>query len=360
MSDVALASKHGGLLEDELTRLGLRPEEVLDVSVNVNPYGCPSVVIEAIRAASIERYPDPTATPARAALSRWLDVPRERVVVGNGAVDLLWSLARCLVCPGDRVLVLEPAFSELRRAATYAGARVVEHRLEPGDDFALDPAALDAALRTHRPRLAYLCTPGNPTGKTIPTDFLVRLADEHPQTTFIVDLSFSSLGEGHRDDVVHASGRVVWLRSLTKDLALAGLRVGFAVAPRAIVTMIEGSRPPWSVNALAQAAARAATTPEAQAFVAESRARLLADRAELEFALREFGLRAHPSRTLYTLLYLGAERRATALREALLAQHAVLIRDATSFGLPHHVRLCARPREQLPRLLQALARELDR
>lgn len=359
MTDV-VAVKHGGLLEDELARLGLRPEEVLDVSVNVNPYGSSPIVVEAIRAASIERYPDPTAAPARAALARWLDVPRERVVVGNGAVELIWSLARCLVCPGDRVLVLEPAFSEFRTAATYAGARVVEHRLEPGNDFALDPAVLDAALRAFEPRLAYLCTPGNPTGKTIPIDLLAQLAEVHPQTTFIVDLSFSSLSDDHRDDAVHASGRIVWLRSLTKDLALAGLRVGFAVAPEPIVAMIEGSRPPWSVNALAQAAARAATTPEAQAFVAESRARLLADRAELELALGEFGLRTHPSRTLYTLLDLGPERRASALRDALLAQHAVLIRDATSFGLPHHVRLCARPREQLPRLLQALARELDR
>lgn len=358
MSNVTI-STHGGLIEDELTRLGLRHEDVLDVSVNVNPYGSSPAVIEAIRAASIERYPDPAATPARAALARWLDVPRERVVVGNGAVDLLWSLARCLVCPGEPVLVVEPAFSELRAAAAYAGARVVEHRLRPEDDFALAPAALEAALHALKPRLTYLCTPANPTGKTTQLELLVRLADEHPQTTFIVDLSFSSLSEEHRDDAVHASGRIVWLRSLTKDLALAGLRVGFAVAPPPIVTLIERSRPPWSVNALAQAAARAATTAEAQAFVAESRARLLGDRVELELALQRLGLRTHTSRTIYTLLDLGPARRASALRDALLTRHAVLLRDATSFGLPHHVRICARSGEPLARLLQALERELN-
>src|SRR3954464_14742313 len=135
MADGAAHMNHGGMLEDDLVRLGLQHEEVLDVSVNVNPYGSFSPLIEAMRAASIERYPDPTATPARAALARWLDLPREQVVVGNGAVDLLWSLARCLVQPGDRVLVVEPAFSELRNAATRVGARVVEHRLTPEDDF---------------------------------------------------------------------------------------------------------------------------------------------------------------------------------------------------------------------------------
>jgi len=360
MADGAAAMNHGGLLEDELARLGLRHEDVLDVSVNVNPYGSFPPMIEAIRAASIERYPDPTATPARAALARWLDVPREQVVVGNGAVDLLWSLARCLVSSADLVLLVEPAFSELRRAVTCVGARVAEHRLTPEDDFAFDPLALDAALGSLKPRLLYLCTPANPTGKTIPIELLVRLADAHPKTTFVVDLSFSSLSDAHRDDTVHASGRVVWLRSLTKDFALAGLRVGFAVAPRPIVALIEASRPPWSVNALAQAAACAATTAEAQAFVAESRARLLRDRAELERALQGLGLKTHASETIYSLVDLGPERRATALRDALLARHSVLVRDATSFGLPQHVRICARPPGQSLRLIQALAGELNR
>jgi histidinol-phosphate aminotransferase/threonine-phosphate decarboxylase len=348
------------MLHDELARLGLAPEDVLDVSVNVNPYGPCRSVIDAIRAAPIERYPDPTATPARAALARWLNVPNDRVVVGNGAVDLLWSIARCLVRPGDAVLVVEPAFSELRTAATRAGAFIVEHRLRPRDDFALDPTALDAALRVAKPRLAYVCTPANPTGARTPIEPIAGLAGDHPGTTFIVDLSFSSLSAQHRDDVVHASDRIVWLRSLTKDLALAGLRVGFAVAPRELAASIESNRPPWSVNALAQAAAIAATTPEAQAFVADTRGRLLEDRARLETALRGLGLRTHPSETIYTLVNLGPERRATALRDAMLARHAVLVRDATSFGLPHHVRLGARPPAQEARLLRALSRELTR
>ena len=360
MADGALSMGHGGLHEDELARLGLGHEEVLDVSVNVNPYGSFPAVVEAIRAASLERYPDPSASPARAALARWLELPREQVVLGNGAVDLLWSLARCLVAPGEPVMVVEPAFSELRRAATCVGARIVEHRLRAENDFALDPEALDAALHAYNPRLLYLSTPANPTGKTTPIELLARLADKHPQTTFVVDLSFSSLSEGHRDDAVHASGRIVWLRSLTKDFALAGLRVGFAVAPRPIAELIEASRPPWSVNALAQAAACAASTAEAQAFVAESRARLFSDRAELELALGQLGLVTHASQTIYTLVDLGRARQATALRDGLLTRHAVLVRDATSFGLPHHVRLCARPAGQANRLIQALARELNR
>lgn len=349
---------HGGLLHEELERVGVSPGEVLDVSVNVNPYGPCGPVLDAIHAAPLERYPDPTAAPARAALARWLDVPADRVVVGNGAVDLLWSVARCLLRPGDAALVVEPAFSELRTAATRLGARIVEHRLRPEDDFAFDATALDAALRRSRPRLAYVCTPANPTGATTPIGALVNLASEHPHTTFVVDLSFSSLSASHRDASVRSSDRIVWVRSLTKDLALAGLRVGFAVVPSELAASMEASRPPWSVNALAQAAATAATTPEAQAFVAESRARLLEDRARLDAKLRRLGLRTHRSETIYTLVDLGSHRSATALREAMLARHAVLVRDATSFGLPHHLRLGARPVAQEARLLRALTKEL--
>jgi len=114
------------------------------------------------------------------------------------------------------------------------------------------------------------------------------------------------------------------------------------------------------VNALAQAAVSAATTAEARAFVAESRDRLFADRAVLELGLQRLGLRMHPSETIYSLVDLGPKRRATALRDGLLARHAILIRDATSFGLPHHVRVCARPVAQSTRLLLALTQELNR
>jgi histidinol-phosphate/aromatic aminotransferase/cobyric acid decarboxylase-like protein len=349
---------HGGLDASELARLRLDPSNVLDFSVNVNPYGPSPAMTSAVSRAAIDRYPDPVAGPARRAIAGWVGVEAERVFVGNGAVDVLWLLARAFAGPDDPVLVVEPAFSEMRAAAARTGARVIELRTNPDDDFALDLEALDALVRETAPALAYVCTPANPSGRSISLVAIESLAARHPSTRFVVDVSFASMSTRHAD--APRSKQVVWVRSLTKDHSLAGLRVGFAVAPPEVVQRLERERPPWSVNALAQAAAIAATTDAAVRFVDETRARLLADRAHLEDSLRALDLRVHPSDTIFCLVDLGRRVRASELRESLLARHGILVRDATSFGLPHHVRLAARPRPDVGRLAVALGKELGR
>jgi histidinol-phosphate/aromatic aminotransferase/cobyric acid decarboxylase-like protein len=187
---------------------------------------------------------------------------------------------------------------------------------------------------------------------------LADLARRHPEALFVVDISFLSLSSQHADAAWRASERVVWLKSLTKDHALAGLRIGCAIAPPFVVRRIEEERPPWSVNALAQAAATAIASEEANRFVATSRSRLLEDRVRLETALRRLGLRTHDSDTVFVLVDLGAGRSASDLRATLLRDHRVLVRDCTSFGLPHHVRIAARPAADLDRLVSAFTQVL--
>jgi histidinol-phosphate/aromatic aminotransferase/cobyric acid decarboxylase-like protein len=350
---------HGGLLDDELAALGLRPDEVLDLSVNVNPYGpCPSLR-RALAAARVDRYPDPRSTAARRAFAERAGVAFDRVALGNGAVDLMWTLARAVLSPGDRVLVVEPAFSEMRTAAARAGATVLEQRALPERDFAIDLGALDAAVGALAPRIVYACSPQNPAALCTPLVAFEELARRHPGSLFVIDLSFLSLSVRHAEHAEVRDPRVVWLRSLTKDHALAGLRVGAAMAPPEIVTALEQQRPPWSVNALAQAAVVAACTDEATRFVDESRARLLADREALDATLRAEGLRVHRSETIYSLVDVGPHFAATELRARLLTRHHILVRDATTFGLPHHVRIAARAAADRERLVLALRQELQ-
>lgn len=361
MLDVIGATpSHGGLLDDDLAALGLRADDVLDLSVNVNPYGPCSSVRRALAEARVDRYPDPHATAARRAFAAATGVAVDRVVLGNGAVDLMWTLARAVLAPGDRVLIVEPAFSEMRAAASRVGAELVEHRTTPEADFAIDLAALGSQVAALRPRLVYMCSPSNPAGVCTSLAEIEEIARRHPASLFVVDLSFLSLSVDHAEHAAPRDASIVWLRSLTKDQALAGLRVGAAIAPTEIAAALERERPPWSVNAMAQAAVLAAVSDEAVRFVDDSRRRLLADREALAADLCTLDLRVHPSDTVYALVSLGRRVAATDLRRKLLARHHVLVRDATSFGLPHHVRVAARPAADRGRFVAALREELSR
>src|SRR6185369_17424928 len=124
--DTALRT-HGGLAPEELALAGIDLDRAVDFSSSVNPYGPCTAVIDAARGAKLDRYPDATASGLRRAIALAADTAPDRVVVGNGAADLLWTLARVLVTPGATVVVVEPTFAEFRAACELAGARVVEH-----------------------------------------------------------------------------------------------------------------------------------------------------------------------------------------------------------------------------------------
>jgi histidinol-phosphate/aromatic aminotransferase/cobyric acid decarboxylase-like protein len=341
---------HGGAAAGELAALGVEPSSVLDLSTSVNPYGPAPAVLRAIGEAVLDRYPDPTAARARAAIAASIGADPDQVVVGNGATELLWTLAHLLLEPGDTVLVCEPAFSELRLAAEAARARVVAWRALVGDGFVLDVDAVARTARAERAGLVALAAPGSPSGVGTPVAEVVRLARALPGVALVVDQSFLALSERHRELRATLPENVVCVRSLTKEHAIPGVRLGYALADPELAARIEALRPAWSVSGVAQAAAIAVSGEEA--FVAASRERLLAERAALALALAERGFRVLASTTPYFVVEVGD---AAAFRAGLLARHRILVRDCTSFGLPSLARLAARGGEAAERIVAAFA-----
>jgi histidinol-phosphate/aromatic aminotransferase/cobyric acid decarboxylase-like protein len=344
--------EHGGLLAEELARLDLRASDIVDFSVNVNPYGPAPAVLAAARAAPIDRYPDPTASELRQAIARQHEVPPDAVVAGNGAADLLWTLARALCRPRDTVLIVEPTFAEFRSAATAVGAEVIEWRASPTRDFAVDLGEIERLLSRAGSRVLYLCTPGSPSGSHVPVQEVADLASRMPRVTFVLDQAFVTLSEHHREARVPVPPNVVRVRSMTKDHAIPGLRLGYLVATPAFSRRIEAGRPPWTTSAIAQAAGLAALAdPE---FIDRTREQLLADRRALEGELAGLGLRAAPSCTGF--LVVPVEDGAL-LRGRLLSRR-ILVRNCASFGLPRHIRIAARPAADRDKLCSALRASL--
>lgn len=341
---------HGGLDLAELRALGIAADDVLDVSTSVNPYGPAPVVVDAIREARVDVYPDPSCDAARAALARAYAIDARRIVLGNGATDLLWTVARALLGPGDALLSCEPAFSELRAAALHAGARIVDWRADERHGFALDVHAIACAAHDAAVRAVGLCVPASPAGGALSVSEIAWLAARIAPATLVLDQSFLALSTRHEDLHAELADGVVAVRSLTKEHAIPGVRVGYLVAAPALAARVAAARPAWTVGSAAQAAVVAAIG--AEDFVAASRARLLADAATLADRLRALGYAVLPSQTPYFVAHVSD---ATAFRRELLRAHGVLVRDCTSFGMPQWVRVAARGDGAAQRILTGFA-----
>ena len=343
---------HGGLDASELRELGLDPDRIIDFSVNTNPYGpCPAV-LDAIRNARIDRYPDSASLAVRGAIAEAHGAAPERIVVGNGASDLLWTLARTLFSSGDTVVIGEPAFSEFRAALNSSGVRCAECRATEQDRFALSLSELSRAVRRSNARGIYLCSPGTPAGSSVAAAEIAEFALEHRGLPIVLDQSFLLLSDRRGDLSVSLPPNAIRVRSLTKDHAIPGLRIGYLLSEQNIAARIEAGRPAWTVNAIAQAAALAALRE--RDFVDASWEKLRSHRDDLMTALRTIGLNPFPTSTFFFVVRVGDS---AGLRLRLLKQH-ILVRDCASFGLPGFIRIAARPPEDCERLIAALRREL--
>jgi histidinol-phosphate aminotransferase len=341
-------SVHGGLDYAELSRLGLVPDDVLDFSVNGNPFGPPSGVREVWAQVALDRYPDRACLALRATLAERNACSRAQVWVGNGTSELIWLLGLAYLRPGDAVVVVGPTYGEYAAAGKLMQARVETFAARQEDGFRPAVDALKALLRGARPRLTFLCNPNNPTGVYLQRATVETLVAANPDGLLVLDEAYAAFVADRWDAAsLLETGRVVVLRSMTKDYALAGLRLGYLLACARVVEAVRRVQPPWSVNAVAQAAGLAAL--QSDTYCRDTLAETRRAASELRRALSALGLRVRPSDTHFFLVQVGdaSQTRADLLR------HGILVRDCTSFGLPAFVRIAARRPEENRRLIAA-------
>ena len=352
---------HGTLDYGELADLDVTPQELIVFSSNINPYGPPASVVrlvaESINASALSLYPDRLSRELRQALAQHHQVPPQAVLVGNGTADILWLLA-VLFLRGKRVSVLSPTFGEYENAATLVGVEphLVEYpgwRRQSDSSFVPDDSTLAdtaRALAESAPDVVYVCNPNSPTGEHLSPPEMELLMDAAPSARWIVDEAYAAFTpRPWSADRWILDRAVVALRSMTKDFALGGLRLGYAVAhPDAIRTMAE-AQPPWNVNALAQLAGVACM--QELVWREETLASLRRDTDTLRRGLQAIGFAPRPTTTNYFLVPVAD---AAALRNELLRRR-IVVRDCTSFGLPGFIRLATQTPVHNRQLLAALS-----
>lgn len=232
-------------------RLGIRPERLIKLDQNENPYGCPEPVRRAIYDSErLNRYPDPEARECREALAEYTGAPAGRIAVGNGGDELIEVLAGLLIDPGDAIVSATPAFGYYQTVAEMSGADY--RQVERGSRWQIPVDQLVAECQRGA-KMLLLGSPNNPTGDTICTSDLLRLA-ELP-CLVVIDEAYFEFSNETALDIALSSENVVILRSFSKWAGLAGLRIGYGIFPEWLIPYYQTLRPPYSVNAAAQIAA---------------------------------------------------------------------------------------------------------
>ncbi len=337
---------HGAFDYAELERLKLDPGAILDFSVNSNPYGPSPKVVEALAAVPLDRYPDREALGLRRALAEHLGIDPAHILVGNGSAELLWLAAFVYLQLCDWVLVVGPTFGEYSRTASLMGARIQTWQARVDENFAISSEAIHRQLHHLKPQIVFLCNPNNPTGYCLSLEMIGSWAEACPGTLFVVDEAYLAFSAQTRSALSLRLDNILVLRSMTKDYALAGLRLGYAVSHNLdLISTLTQVRPAWNVNGLAQTAGLAAL--EDQAYLHRCLDGLSQAKARLVTDLTTLGLPPVPSTTHFFLVHVN---NGPAFRLALLKKK-ILVRDCTSFGLPAYVRIATRRSEENGRLV---------
>lgn len=322
----------------------------LDFSANVNPFGTPDGVKSAIKACTetLSSYPDPYCRRLVSAIAEYEKVPKESILVGAGAAELIYSFNRA---QKPRTAVeLAPTFAEY--SLSLEGADIKRFLLSEKDGFRLSGELIDFIDDT-KPDTVFLCNPNNPTGLSASPELILAAADKCRSigARLFLDECFMDLADTGESFVPHLAEypNVIVLKAFTKSFGMAGVRLGYALSADAeLLCAMSRSVQPWNVSTLAQQAGIAAL--KEKEFLENTRGHLINERPRFTTQLENCNLTVYESNVNF-LLVKGAED----LDEKLLKK-GIKIRNCANFsGLgAGFYRIAVKLREQNDRLIQAI------
>ncbi len=279
------------------------------LSSNENPYPPLPGVLEAVSAAAsqLNRYPDMAATALYDAIAERFAVPVADLAAATGSVAVLYHLLQATCTDGDEVVYAWRSFEAYPIAVQMTGAAGIQVPLADGARHDLD--AMVTAI-TDRTRVVLVCTPNNPTGPAVTEaelrDFVARVP---PEVVVVLDEAYlefvrdPAVGDG--SDLYREHSNVVVLRTFSKAYGLAGLRVGFAIAPARLAEAIRKVSLPFGVSQIAQIAALASLRAEPELLARVDA--LVAERGRVMGALRQQGWQVPDSQSNFVWLQLDAD-----------------------------------------------------
>ena len=340
-------------------RYGLRPDQILRFDTNTSPLP-PNEVIDARLAEpfdpTLNEYPDSSYEELTTAIAGYNGVAPERILVGAGADEVLDCAAKAFLPAGGAAILPAPTYGMYAVLTGQRAARVLTvPRLGAAHGYGLDVPGILAALPDAQ--LVWLCAPNNPTGTLDDEASICQVLDAAaglPKPPIVVvDEAYFEFVDRTLIPLTEAYPHLVVVRTMSKAFALAGVRVGYAIAARPTIERLERVRPPGSISTISAALATAALArPELARANVDS---IAAERTWLTERLRDAGYQVEDSVANFVLVLAGPLVSAETVAERL--QRAGIV--PRTFGPDHplagYLRLTVRSRAENTRLLEVLA-----
>jgi histidinol-phosphate aminotransferase len=349
-----VAYEPGKPIDETARELGLEASQIVKVASNENPLG-PSPAAKAAMREALEEahiYPDGGGYRLRGAIAESVGLDRANVVLGNGSNEIIELLCHTFLNRQTELIAAEHAFVVYKLMATLFGAKYVE---VADPDFVHDLGGMAAAV-TSDTRLVFIANPNNPTGTMVGQEAIDRFMDRLPEHVIAVfDEAYIEFPEQAPDTLryVREGRNVCVLRTFSKIHGLAGLRVGYGLAPAHLADLLQKARQPFNVNAIAQAGALAALadTGHIAATLRTNREGM----AYYEGELARLNLEYVPSHANFLLVKTGSGDR---VFRQMLAQ-GVIVRAMSGYKLPEWIRISIGTAEQNRRCVEVLGSVLQ-
>ena len=330
--------------------------DILDFSSNINPMGTSSLVRKTIKNQldTIQIYPDSESTQLRKNLQHYTKIPYSQIVVGNGATEIIYNFCQAFLSNKTPVLIPIPTFGEYESAAKLSGAKVSFFKT-----MNLEKDVDDFISKLPHNGCIFICNPNNPTGNLISKKTLQKIiiSANKKKTLVFIDECFIELVPDHDESIIKFIKRydnLLILRSLTKSFALAGLRIGYGMGSKQMISILNKIKIPWNVSGLAQQAASAALLHsfyliKVKKMIKKESFYLINSISKLK------GFQCNATSTNFILI--KTKIKSKTLQKKLL-EKKILIRDCSTIrGLNNnYIRIAVKTRKENKKLIKALER----
>jgi histidinol-phosphate aminotransferase len=350
-----VAYEPGKPIEEVARERGLKPEDIIKLASNENPLGPSPKALAAMQeeVKHVNIYPDGGGWKLRNAIAHKFDLEMGNVILGSGSNEVIEFIGHAFLQAGDNIITAEHAFLVYKLMAKVFGAETIE---VPDPGYVHDLDAMAAAI-TPRTKEVFIANPNNPTGTLVTQEQIDRFMDKVPPHVVVVfDEAYHEFLDNPPDTLkyVRAGRNVVVLRTFSKIQGLAGLRIGYGLASKELIEVLQRTRQPFNVNSIAQAGALAGILDDEH----QSKTKQITDegRAYLQDQFSQMGLEYIPSYANFVLVKVGD---GNAVFKAMMDQ-GIIIRAMAAYKLPEWIRISIGTMPQNERCIEVLKQVLGK